>query len=142
MSTDEAAVDINSLHIVPTPTITISPSGRIQGAMVGTPQVINCTVNTVNGVEISSVMIRWIRARGVYLINDTRVDVTPIASSGSNTYTSSLQFAYLMEGDEGIYNCIVMILETSISTSVNIQSLISKLYIVLIKILSTYHICT
>ena len=141
MSTDEVAVDIIALHIVPTPTITISPSGRIQGAMVGIPHVINCTVNTVNGVEISSVMIRWIRARGVYLISDTRVAITPTTSSGSNTYISSLQFAYLMEGDEGIYNCIVMILETSISTSVNIQSLISKLYIALIKILvlNTYH---
>ena len=137
----EVAVDIIALHIVPTPTITISPSSRIQGAMVGIPHVINCTVNTVNGVEISSVMIRWIRARGVYLTSDTRVAITPTTSSGSNTYISSLQFAYLMEGDEGIYNCIVMILEISISTSVNIQSLISKLYIALIKILvlNTYH---
>ena len=46
-----------ALYTVPTPTVTISPSGPIQGAMVGSPQVINCTVSTVSGVESSSVMI-------------------------------------------------------------------------------------
>ena len=29
-----------------------------------------------------------------------------------NNYTSILQFMYLMEGDEGTYECNVMILET------------------------------
>ena len=110
------------LHTVPTPTVTISPSGLIQGAMVGNPQVINCTVSTVSGVESSSVMISWMGPGGGSIMNDSRVTISPTTSSG-NTYTSSLQFTYLMEGDEGTYTCNVMILDTSGSQSVELQSL-------------------
>ena len=107
---------------VPAPTVTISPSGPIQGAMVGSPQVINCTVSTVSGVESSSVMISWMGPGGGSIMSDSRVTISPITSS-SNTYTSSLQFTYLMEGDEGTYTCNVIILETSGSRSVELQSL-------------------
>ena len=91
---------------------------------MGSPQVINCTVSTVSGVESSSVMISWMIPGGV-IANDSRVIISPITSSG-NTYTSSLQFTYLMEGDEGTYTCNVMILETNESQSIELQSLISK----------------
>ena len=113
-----------TLHTVPTPTVTISPSGPIQGAMVGSPQVINCTVSTVSGVESSLVMISWMGPGGV-IINDSRVTISPTTSSG-NTYTSSLQFTYLMEGDEGTYTCKAMILETIGSQLVELGSMISK----------------
>ena len=116
-----------TLHTVPTPTVTISPSDPIQGAMVGSHQVINCTVSTVSEVESSSVMISWMGPGGV-ITNDSRVTISPTTSSG-NTYTSSLQFTYLMEGDEGAYTCNVMIPETSGLQSVELQSLTSKLYI-------------
>ena len=130
---------IITLHIVPTPTVTISPSGSIQGAMVGSHQVINCTVSTVNGVESSSLMISWMGpgegsgegngdcSGGGSIISD-RMTISPTTFSG-NTYTSSLQFTYLIEGDEGTYTCNVMILETSESQSVELQSLTSKLSI-------------
>ena len=91
---------------------------------MGSPQIINCTVSTVSGVESSSVMISWMGPGGV-ITSDSRVTISPTTSSG-NTYTSSLQFTYLMEGDEGIYTCNVMILESSGSQSVELQSLISK----------------
>ena len=94
---------------------------------MGNPEVVNCTVSTVSGVESSSVMISWMGLGGV-ILNDSRVTISPTTSSG-NTYTSSLQFTYLMEGDEGTYTCNVMILETSGSQSVELQSLISKFYI-------------
>ena len=116
---------LRTLHTVPTPTVTILPSGLVQGAMVGSPQVINCTVNTVSGVNSNSVMISWIRPGGV-ITNDSRVIISPTSSIG-NTCTSSLQFAYLMEGDEGTYTCNVMILKTNGSQSVELQSMISKL---------------
>ena len=109
---------------VPSPTVTISPSGPIQGAMVGSPQVINCTVSAVSGVESSSVMISWMGPGGV-ITNDSRVTISPTTSSGNN-YTSSLQFTYLMEGDEGTYTCNVIILTTNESQSVELQSLTSK----------------
>ena len=116
---------IIALHTVPTPTVTISPSGPIQGATVGSPQVINCTVSTVSGVESSSIMISWMGPGRDQIKNDSRVTISPATSSG-NTYTSSLQFTYLMEGDEGTYTCNVMILETSGSQSVELQSLSGK----------------
>ena len=110
---------------VPTPTVTISPSGPIQGAMVGSPQVINHTVSTVSGVESSSVMISWMGPGGT-ITSDSRVIISLIISSG-NTYNGSIQFTYLMEGDEGTYTCNVMILGTSVSQSVVLQSLTSML---------------
>ena len=91
---------------------------------MGNPQVINCTVSTVSGVESSSVMISWMGPGGV-ITSDSRVTISPTTSSG-NTYTNSLQFTYLMEGDEGTYTCNVMILETTGSQSVKLQSLTSK----------------
>ena len=93
---------------------------------MGSPQVINCTVNTVSGVESSSVMISWIRPGGESITNDSRVTISPTTSRG-NDYTSSLRFTYLMKGDEGTYTCNVVILKTGTSQSVDLQSLISKL---------------
>ena len=95
-------------------------------AIVGRPHVINCTVSTVSGVESSSVMISWIGPGGGSIISDSRVTIIPTTSSGNN-YTSNLQFAYLMEGDEGTYTCNVMILETSESQSVELKQLMCKL---------------
>ena len=118
-------INFSIIHTVSTPTVTISPSGPIQGAMVGSPQTIDCTVSTVSGVELSSVMISWMGPGGGSIISDSRVTISPTTSSG-NTYTSSLQFTYLMEGDEGKYTCNVMILGTSGSQSVELQSLTSR----------------
>ena len=115
-----------ALHTVPTPTITISPSGPIQGAMVGSPQVINCTVSTVGGVESSSVMISWMGPGGNITATNGRVSIGSVTDDGNNMYTRSLQFTYLMEGDEGTYTCNVMILDASGSQSVELRSL-SKL---------------
>ena len=107
------------------PNIVILPFGPIQGAVVGSPQDIQCIVSTVSGVELSSVMISWMGPGGESITNDSRVTISPTTSSGNN-YTSSLQFTYLMEGDEGMYTCNVMILDTSGSTSVQLSTLTSK----------------
>ena len=92
---------------------------------MGSPQVINCIASTVSGVESSSVMISWMGPGGGFIISDSRVTIGHTISNG-NTYTSSLQFTYLMERDEGTYTCNVMILETSGSKSVELQSLTSE----------------
>ena len=110
---------------VPPPTVTISPSGPIEGAMVGNPQMMECRVSTVNGVELSSVMISWMGPGGDTIRNDSRVTISPTSNSGNN-YTSSIQFTYLMEGDNGTYTCNVMILETNGSASVALESLDGK----------------
>ena len=114
------------LHTDPTPTVTVSPSGPIQGAVVGSPQVINCTVSTVSGVEPSLVMISWMGPGGNINATNGRVSIRSVTAGSNNMYTRSLQFTYLMEGDEGTYTCNVMILETSASQSVELQSLTSK----------------
>ena len=124
MPNDEPII---ALHTVPTPTVTISPSGPIQGAVVGSPQVINCTVSTVSGVESSLVMISWTGPGGNIDATDGRVSIGSVTGGGNNMYTRSLLFDYLMEGDEGSYTCHVMILATSVSQLVALESLISKL---------------
>ena len=100
--------------------ISTSPVAPIQRAMVGSSQVINCTVSTVDGVESNSVMIGWIGPRGAITTNG-RVTVGSVNNDGSNNYSSSLQFDYLSEGDEGNYTCNVMISGTSASASVELQ---------------------
>ena len=112
--------------VVPNIHITTLPSGPIQGAMVGNPQDIQCIVSTVSGVELSSVMISWMGPGGESITNDSRVTISPITSSGNN-FTSSLQFTYLMEGDEGMYTCDVMILEATSTNVVEIAELSGKL---------------
>ena len=113
--------------VAPIPTVTLLPSGPIQGAMVGSPQDIQCIVSTVDGVELNSVIISWTGPGGKSITNDSRVTISPTTSSVNN-YTSSLQFTYLMEGDEGMYTCNVMILETSASQFIQLNSLIGKIY--------------
>ena len=90
--------------------------------MVGNPQDIQCIVSTVSGVELNSVMISWMGPGGESITNDNRVTISPTTSSGNN-YTSSLQFTYFMEGDEGMYTCNVMILETTNSQSTDVNNL-------------------
>jgi len=82
-------------------------------------------VSTVSGVELSSVMISWMGPGGDTITNDSRVTISPTSGSGS-TFTSILGASYLMEGDEGIYQCCVEILETTASHSVEMGNLSSK----------------
>jgi len=119
--TDSTTLDVT----VPTPTVSITPYGAIQGAIVGSPQDIQCTVSTVSGVEFSSVMISWIGPGGDSITNNSRVTISPTSGNGNN-YTSSLQFMYLMEGDEGTYECNVMILEAIVMGFISISNITGK----------------
>ena len=92
-----------SIYAVPAPpNVTISPSDPIQGAMVGSSQVITCTAVTPTLLDV---VFDWVGPRGT-ITTDSRVTISPIISNGT-TYTSSLQFTHLMEGDEGNYTCTV-----------------------------------
>ena len=93
--------------------------------MVGSPQDIDCMVDTtVPG--ISSVTVSWTGPGGVLIMSNTnRVTISPTTSNG-NIFTSSLQFTYLMEGDDGNYTCNVMILNASATQSIELQSLTGK----------------
>ena len=95
--------------------------------MVGSPQVIQCTASTVSGVESSSVVITWMGPEGNIDATNGRVYIGSVTDDGNNMYSRSLQFTYLMEGDEGTYTCNVTILETNGSQLVELQSLTGKL---------------
>ena len=112
--------------VVPTPNVTISPSGPIQNAAVGSDVVINCIMSTVIGVEFRSVMISWMGPGEDLIMNNSRVTITQTTSS-VNTYTSSLQITYLLEENVGNYTCNVMILEAFASQSVELGLLTCKL---------------
>ena len=93
--------------------------------MVGSPQDIQCTVSTVSGVELSSVMISWMGPEGDTIANDSRVTISPTSGS-DNDFISILQFGYLEEGENGTYSCAVRILETNASQSVELSNIIGK----------------
>ena len=88
--------------------------------MVGSPQVITCTVSTISGVPASLVIISWMRPGGDTIVNNSRLTISPTASRNNN-HTSNLMFAYLMEGDEGMYTCNVTILRTNATRADSIQ---------------------
>ena len=87
--------------------------------MVGDQLNLKCTATTVSGVESSSVMISWMGPGGDTITSDSRVTI-----SGTTGLVSTLNFMYLMEGDEGTYTCNVMIMGTSGSASVKIERLV------------------
>ena len=81
--------------------------------MVGHSYSFHCIANfTFNGVENKSVQFEWLRSTGVTATKNNRITISQTISS-VNTFTSTLQFSYLMEGDEGNYTCNVMILRTT-----------------------------
>ena len=84
-------------------------------------------MSTVSGVELSSVMISWMEPGGESITNDSRVTISPTTSSGNN-YTNSLQFTYLMEGDEGTYSCDVVVLSTGNLTLFELRNLIGEAF--------------
>jgi len=113
---------------VPVPVITISPPGPVQGTLIGSAQDIQCTVNVVDGVESNVVMISWIGPGGDTITNDSRVTISP-TSGNDNEYTSTLQFTYLMEGDEGGYMCNVEILDTSALNLIKLSNITGKIVV-------------
>ena len=48
----------------------------------------------------NSVIFRWLGPKGTIITNNSIVTITPTITS-SNTFASTVQFSYLMEGDEG-----------------------------------------
>ena len=108
----------NISHIVPISPIVIS-ADPIQGAIAGSPQVIHCTVSTAIGVDPNIVMISWIGPDENSIVADNRVIISP-TTYRDNNYTSSVQFTYLREDDEGLYTCNVTILETSVLDSIQL----------------------
>ena len=92
---------------------------------MGSPQGINCVVDTVDGVELSSVAITWMGPQGSLTADNNRMIINPITTFGSN-FTRGIHFIYLMERDEGTYTCNVTILDVIKSNYVEIRNLTCK----------------
>ena len=117
------------LCAVPEFSVSTSPTEFVEGAMVGNDQTIQCTISTVSGVTLNSVIVNWIRPSGVSITNSSRIMISLLSGNNStNIFSSSLKFIYLMEGDNGTYMCNVSILQTNASTAVEVGTLIGKLY--------------
>ena len=101
--------------------ITLDP---VQDAVVGSPQVMECSWSTVVGVDPNIVMISWMGPNGFVMNTTSRTIISPTTNNDSD-YTSVLRFVYLMEEDEGEYTCNVTILENSEVDSVQLEDLSS-----------------
>ena len=97
------------LYIVRNPNVSVYGPNQ---ATVGSAQVIICTANVVSGIAASLVIFSWRGPGGDLIMNNDRVTISSTMSDG-NSHTSNLQFAYIMEGEEGIYTCNVTILRTN-----------------------------
>ena len=98
--------------------------------MVGDPLLVQCIVETVDGVEPSLVNISWMGPGGDLIVNTSRVTVSQMTFS-DNTYSRSFHFTPLFKDDEGTYTCFVLIFETNGSHSFEVQTLIGKhLYLI------------
>lgn len=89
---------------------------------VGSKASLHCKVTTARGIT-SSTQIMWTKnGTPVEEINDSRISIFPTNSTGT-VHTSTLQFSYLSENDNGSeYFCRVTIRDTNTSGSVGLSS--------------------
>ena len=109
------------------PRISFQPSGYLQG-VIGEMQDIICSVTITSTIDPDSVELTWINADSIITADD-RVTIIPTNVTEnlfSFTYTTIIQFAYLVEGDEGNYTCNVEVddmMESSSTTLENLRSM-------------------
>ena len=111
---------------MPVPRISLQPnaSGFLQG-VVGEMQDMICSVTITSAVDPNSVELIWLNANSIITANN-RVTIVPTnitENPSSFTYTTAIQFAYLMEGDEGNYTCNVTVDDMTESYSVTLENL-------------------
>ena len=105
--------------------LSLRPSGFLQG-VVGEMQDFICSFTITSAIEPDSVELTWTNNDSI-ITTDDRVTITPTnitENPSSFTYATTIQFAYLMQGDEGSYTCNVMADNITESESVTLQNLI------------------
>jgi len=66
-----------------------------------------CSVTITSTIDPDSVQLTWLDSESI-VTSDNRVTVIPTnitSNAFSFAYTTVIQFAYLIEGDEGNYTC-------------------------------------
>ena len=107
-------------HTVPAPSVNVAILNN-KNKTVGSQLFLGCSVTTVSGIS-SKVDIVW--TKNGDLVEETSDDRIQISDDGN--YTSTLQFLYLSEVDEGVYSCNVTILDVSNSSLVELNKFNSK----------------
>ena len=113
----------------------------MQNLTLGNPYEIQCKVYTDQVVHSDIINITWIGPDNDTVVNDSRIIVTTTNSIGNN-HTSTLQFLYLKEGDEGLYTCHVAILSNTDSESFELETILSKLHFTVCSYIAAYTYCT
>ena len=114
------------IFLVPFPRISFQPSGSQQG-VVGEMQDIICSVTITSEIDPDSVELTWTKASSIITVDD-RVTILPTnitRNTFSFTYTTIIQFDYLMEGDGGNYTCNVTLDGMTKSRSTTLGNLTS-----------------
>ena len=110
-------------YVVPTPRIFLRPNHLQQGT-IGQAHELVCLITVSSTVQRSLVHLTW-----NFTSNDNRVTVIPTTITTDDSigmiYTTVIQFAYLMEGDEGNYTCTSSIEEDSADSTYALK-IISK----------------
>ena len=111
------------MFVVSVPRISLQPSGYLQG-VVGEMQDIICSVTITSTIDPDTVELTWTLDDSI-ITTDNRVTIITNITENlfSFTYTTIIQFAYLMEGDEGNYTCSVEVDDMMETLSIIIENL-------------------
>ena len=109
------------MYTVLSPRILLRPNDLQQG-IIGEAHELVCSIVISSTVQTDSVNLTW-----NFTSNDDRVTVIPTTIATDDSigiiYTTVIQFAYLMEGDEGNYTCTATIEENSGESIYNLQTI-------------------
>ena len=110
-------------YVDPTPRVFIKPNYLRQG-IIGQAHELVCLIALSSTEQTTLVDLAW-----NFTSSDNRVTVIPTTITTDDSigiiYTTVIQFAYLMEGDEGNYTCTIKI-EGDLTESTFILKLIGK----------------
>ena len=84
--------------------ISVNIQSMVQQTFVGSPYDISCPIYASGGLSFTFI---WTGPNGV-ITDDGRQTIVTDISNDNTTSTSSVQFAYLTEDDEGSYRCDVI----------------------------------
>ena len=112
------------IYVASAPIIHLKPS-YLRQKVIGEAHELVCLIALSFTMETSSVNLTWKN----FTSDDNRVTMIPTTITTDDSigiiYTTVIQFAYLMEGDEGNYTCTLTIRGESTKSTFNLE-LISK----------------
>ena len=92
---------------------------------MGDSHEIQCKIYTDKVVNASIINITWIGPNNDTIVTNNRITITATASADNN-HTSTLQFLYLTEEDQGLYTCQIEILNYTKSGFFELENFSSK----------------